>query len=188
MSKFYNEFVVPLQGQQINARIKAKPMNRFFNVSNNLTGGIPGVPGLGLVPPAPVPLPVPVILAPGGPLPVAVAPVPPAAVPLAPAPVAATAAAVAPLKNGFAPSVASATPPPHESAPAGATNAPAQQPSQQPAQQPHIPAQQQQPRFLFAVNSLPGAPYGGPGQVQLYFPHASPFYTPTLPVSQEADC
>ena len=160
-------------------------MHRFYNVSNNLS--VPGVPGLGLVPPAPVPLPVPVILAPGGPLPVAVAPVPPAAVPLAPAtaPAAAAAAAtVAPLKNGYGPSVASGTPPPpHENATTGAaTSAPVvSQPAQQQQQPAHIPAQQQ-PRFLFAVNSLPGNPYGGPGQVQLYFPHATPFYTPTLPV------
>lgn len=186
-----------MQGHQINARIKAKPMHRFFNVPGNVSGGMPGVPGLGLVPPAPVPLPVPVLLAaPGGPLPVAVAPVPPTAVPLAPA-----AAAVGQLKNGFATSVASATPPPHETAPAVGPSSPAGQAGQAPPQQQqqqqhqhhqqqqqqqqsHIPAQQ--PRFLYAVHPNPGAPYAGQPQLQLYaFPHPNSFYTPTVPVGNE---
>ena len=168
-----------LQGHPINARIKAKPMNRFFSMPGGASG-MPGVPpGIGIVPPAAVPLPVPVILAtaPGAPLPVAVAPVPPAAVPLVAA--AGTASA---LKNEYpnVATVASGTPPPHEGVVAvNPSNQPQQQ--QQP-QQPHLkPHHQQQPRFLYAAPPAPGSPYGTQPQLKLYaFHHPSSFYTPTV--------
>ena len=167
-----------LQGHPINARIKAKPMNRFFSMPGGASG-MPGVPpGIGIVPPAAVPLPVPVILAtaPGAPLPVAVAPVPPAAVPLVAA--AGTASA---LKNGYpnVATVASGTPPPHEGVVAvNPSNQPQQQ--QQP-QQPHLkPHHQQQPSY-FNAPPAPGSPYGTQPQLQLYaFHHPSSFYTLTV--------
>ena len=176
------------KGHPINARIKAKPMNRFFGLTGGVNSGM-GV-GMGLVSPANVPLPVPVILAPGAPLPVAVAPVPTNAVPLAAAAaapsaaisssaaaaVSAAAAASTPMKNGYSVTGAG-TPPPLEASNQVVGSGNSAGPSQQ---APHAQTHPQQPRFLYAAPT-PGAPYGAQPQLQLYAFHPpASFYTPTL--------